>query len=203
MRAFDVVDQFERRIAEFAGARHCVALASGTWAIFLSLKYRLPIPGLRVIVPARTFVSVPNAVLHAGGVPAFDNTAWRGTYELKPWAIVDGALRFRRGMYEQRTLHCLSFQARKHLNIGMGGAILTDDPVANAWLRAARYSGRIGPHYRPQDITFPGWLCYMTPEQAARGLHLLEYIRDDLPDQEIDYPDLSESPLYSGTKEPA
>ena len=194
MSAFGVVDGFERAVAEFAGSKYAVAVNTGTSALFLSLVYRKP--GV-VWLPARTFVSVPMAVLHAGGSVGFEDYDWRGVYTLKPLGIVDGALRFRKGMY-QGGLHCLSFHARKLLNIGEGGMVLTDDPKADAWLRKARYSGRSHP-YRIEDIDMLGWQLYMTPEKAARGLHLMEYIAPDLPDQVVEYPDLRKCPVFQIT----
>jgi dTDP-4-amino-4,6-dideoxygalactose transaminase len=46
-------------------------------------------------------------------------------------------------MYEPGTLHTLSFHRRKHLAIGRGGMILTDDAEAAKWLRLARYDTRM------------------------------------------------------------
>ena len=74
--------------------------------------------------------------------------------------------------------------------------VLTDDPKAADWLRAARYSGRAGPNYRVQDVDMLGWQLYMTPEKAARGLHLMDYVRDDLPDQIMEYVDLRTSKYF-------
>ena len=188
MQAFAVVDEFERRIAEFAGSPYAVAVNSGTSALFLSLHYHR-IDKMQIRLPAHTFISVPMAVVQCGMVPTFHDLVWQGVYSLNPLPVVDGALRFRRGMYEGG-LHCLSFQARKLLNIGEGGAILTDSIDARDWLRRARYCGRSGPDYHVEDIESMGWQMYMTPEKAARGLHLMEYIGDNLPDQQMTYPDL-------------
>ena len=192
MNSFDVVDKFEREIAKFAGAQYCVAVNSCTNALFLALRYVLTQTtrkGGAVKLPAHTFVSVPMAVIQAGARVEFVDYLWGGVYPLAPHDIWDGALRFRRGMYEGG-LHCLSFHARKLLNIGEGGAILTNDLETANWLRAARYSGRTAPAYRIEDVTTMGFQMYMTPEKAARGLHLMEYIPDDLPDQVMEYPDL-------------
>jgi len=185
VNAFSVVAQFEEAIARFAGSRFAVAVNSGTSALFLSMKYAA---SGEVIIPARTFVSVPMAAVQCGLAVKFEDFAWSGVYQLRPHAICDGALRFRKGMYKGG-LHCLSFHARKLLNIGEGGMVLTDDSEAADWLRRARYSGRGGPSFAIEDIGMLGWQCYMTPEKAARGLHLLEYAKD-CADQSVEYPDL-------------
>jgi dTDP-4-amino-4,6-dideoxygalactose transaminase len=193
MKSFEVVKQFEREVAQFAGAKHGIAVNTGTSALFLSMKYAMRGPET-VTLPARTFVSVPMAAIHAGLKVNFEDLEWEGVYQVKPFAIWDSALRFRRGMY-QGGLHCLSFQARKLLNIGEGGMILTDDDEASDWLRKARYWGR-GGSFKIEDIEMIGWQMYMTPEKAARGLHLMEYISGDLPDQVMEYPDLRKVKVF-------
>lgn len=191
--AFGVVDEFERRVAEFAGARYGVAVDCGTNALFLSMKL---LNVGTVTVPARTYVSVPMAVIHAGGKVVFEDFDWSGVYQLAPYPIYDGAKRFRRGMY-QGGLHCLSFHTKKILNIGRGGMILTDDADAVRWLKRARYDGREEKHYGAGEISSLGWHMYMMPDQAARGLSLLDaLLRDDMPDQEEDYPDLRSMPVF-------
>jgi len=195
MNSFDVVNRFEEKVAEFAGSRYAVATNTGTSALFLSLMYFREQAEERIVrLPARTFISVPMAAIHAGYDVEFEDIEWHGVYQIKPWAIFDGALRFRRGMY-RGGLHCLSFHARKLLNIGEGGMILTDDHDAYHWLRRARYSGRAGPAYAIEYVTMLGWQAYMTPEKAARGLHLMDYV-EDWPDQEMKYPDLREAPFF-------
>ena len=196
MNAFSVVAQFEQSVSKYAGAKFGVAVNTCTSALFLCLAYmRSQRPSVaHVAVPARTFVSVPMAVIHAGFKVEFRDLSWGGVYHLDPLPIVDGALRFRRGMY-RGGLHCVSFHARKHLNIGEGGMVLTDDEKAVEWLKKARYSGR-GGSYAIEDIDMLGWQMYMTPEKAARGLHLMEYIEDELPDQVVEYPDLRKAKVF-------
>ena len=149
-----------------------------------------------VTVPARTYVSVPMAVLHAGGRVRFEDIEWRGIYPLAPYPIIDGAKRFRRGMYAGGA-HCLSFHAKKHIAIGRGGMVLTNDDALAAWLRKARYDGREGKPYPEERIDMLGWHCYMTPEQAARGLQLLDLAPDAAPDLTEDYPDLRTMPVFA------
>jgi dTDP-4-amino-4,6-dideoxygalactose transaminase len=192
-RAFRVVEMFEEAMAEFAGSRYGVAVDSCTTALFLSCTYR---EVADVTIPARTYISVPAAIIHAGGTVHFSDDAWKGTYLLDPTDILDSALRMRSGMYAGG-LHCVSFHARKHIKIGRGGMVLTDDALAANWIRKARFDGRTGGVPFPDDkVTFLGWNAYLTPEQAARGLQLLENHPDDAPDLEPDYPDLREMPVF-------
>lgn len=192
-KSYESVWEFERRVAEFAASKYAVATDSCTSAIFLCCKYL----GVRkVTLPANTYISVPFAVIHAGGTVAFEDFHWLGSYRLEPYDIVDSALRFHIGMY-QGGLHCLSFQARKILPIGRGGMVLTDDAEAAAWLRKARANGR-NPEiaYGDDQIGSIGWNMAMTPEQASRGIQLLENVQIDHPDQQPVYPDLRRMPVF-------
>lgn len=187
MNPFAVVEQFEKAIAEYTGAPWAVACDSCTNAIFLCLKW-LEWAGKekprRVIIPSETYLSVPMAIWHAGYDISFDPRMnnWTGEYQLNPLPVWDSARRLRRGMYRVGQFQCLSFHTRKHLPIGKGGMILTDSVGAATWLKRARYEGRGPMPYKDDDITFMGWNMYMTPEQAARGLALLQQLPDNNPD---------------------
>jgi len=195
--AFDTVRAFESAIAEYAGSKYAVSVDSCTNAIFLCCLY-CSVKGQVVTIPARTYPSVPCSIIHAGGIVQFEDRKWSGTYRLDPFPIVDGAKRFTKGMYEKDSFHCLSFHARKHLNIGRGGIILTDDEAAVAWFKRARFDGRKECKLEDDDFTMLGWNFYMTPEQAARGLWLMMMMKEVNTDlEEIpDYPDLSKYEIY-------
>jgi len=193
--AFDVVRQFEDALAEYTGAPHVVTVDSCTNAIFLSLLWwRASGPTNVVGVPRRTYVGVAQSVRNAGYSIEWDDLPWAGWYPLLGTPIVDSARRFTSGMYEllsPASLVCVSFQIAKHLPIGRGGAILTDNANTAAWLRRARFDGRTaGDSAAP--IQVPGFHMYMPPPDAARGLWLLSWLprdNEDLPND--DYPDLS------------
>lgn len=65
------VERFERAIVEETGAKHAVAVSSGTAALHLALLSAHIKPGDHVVVPAFTFVAVANAVSYCGAVPNF------------------------------------------------------------------------------------------------------------------------------------
>ena len=97
----EVVEIFERKIADFAGSKYAVAVDSCTNALFLSLKC-CSAHGT-VAIPARNYCSVPMAIIHAGCLPLLlRSLRWSGVYMLEPFKIIDGAGRFRRGMYDFR-----------------------------------------------------------------------------------------------------
>jgi dTDP-4-amino-4,6-dideoxygalactose transaminase len=191
---YNIVEEFEISVAKYSGSKYGVAVDCCTNALFLSMKL-LQHFGLWdtniVTIPAFTYISVANSIIHAGGRVQFDDLSWKGIYYLKPYNIVDGAKRFRSGMYERETLHCLSFHYKKHVPIGKGGMILTDNKDYSDWLKVARWEGRHnGIPYVKDNVTFCGWNMYMTPDQAARGLSLMQLIRDDNEDLIENYPDL-------------
>lgn len=201
MNPYSIVDTFEKTIAEFAGSKYAVAVESCTAAIFLSLMYKKTQERYygEVYIPKHTYPSIPCSIIHAGSKVVFTDETWQGVYELKPWGVIDGALRFRKGMYEGG-LHCLSFHIKKLLPIGRGGMILTNDFDAVKWLRKARFDGREPVPLIEDKFTMLGWNCYMEPANAARGLQLFQAMGDkvfeDIPVESQGYPDLSQFKIY-------
>ena len=64
-------EELERRFAEYVGARHGVALASGTAAMHLSLLAAGVGPGDEVITSPITWPATGNVVVHCGARPIF------------------------------------------------------------------------------------------------------------------------------------
>lgn len=194
--AFRPVERFEEAMAAFAGSKYAVAVDSCSTALFLScLAHDVE----EVTIPARTYISVPAGIIRAGGRVQFEEVAWSGAYRLEPYPITDSALRMRQGMYTDG-LYCVSFHMRKLLPIGRGGMILTDDLFVAGWLRKMRFDGRDGNvPFLEDKIQLLGYNAYMTPEQAARGLQLLENLPPDLPDLPAVYPDLRTMPVFAWT----
>jgi dTDP-4-amino-4,6-dideoxygalactose transaminase len=186
---FTVVEQFERAVALYAGSKYAVAVDSCSNALFLCLKY-INKPELTITIPKKTYISVPCSVIHAGYKVRLEELVWTGLYQLKPLPVYDGATRFTKNMYFGG-LHCLSFHAKKHLKIGRGGMILTDDENAVKWLKLARFNGRDQTPYNNCNFNMIGWNFYMTNIDAARGLWLLDSMPDYNDDICNEYPDLS------------
>jgi dTDP-4-amino-4,6-dideoxygalactose transaminase len=193
---YDIVEEFERQVAEFAGCHYAVAVDCCSHGLFLALKY-LNASGV-VKIPKHTYVSVPMQIQHAGCQVVFEDLEWSGVYQLKPYPIWDGATRWRRGMY-QGGIHVVSFQIKKRIPIGRGGMILTDDEQAYRWLKKARHDGRdMRQYYSNDDFEFAGWHYYMTPEDAARGIILMAAIPGDYEDSgnSNTYVDLSNKTIF-------
>jgi len=192
---YKIVKMFEEEIAHYTGAPYAVATDSCTDALLLCCEY---LRVEEVTIPAQTYLSVPQSIIHAGGVVRFEDIKWKGIYQLKPYPIYDAAKRFTSGMYIPGSHMCLSFHIKKHLKIGKGGMILIDNFKAYEWFRKGRYEGRSEVKYHDDDINFNGWNAYMTPEQAARGLMLMQnYPRhnEDIPENPP-YRDLREFEIF-------
>lgn len=210
--AYQVIRNFEKRVAEYSGAPYAIAVSSCTNALFLCLKWCKEIdPDRKIVIPARTYISVPLAIIHAKLNLGFDDFYWEGVYQLYPYPLFDAAKRFKKNMFVDITKNynsssfttinnlfvCLSFHGRKILNIGEGGMILTDCEESIDWFKKMRYSGRDEVSYSKQkDIKLPGYKMHMTPEQAARGLVLMDFMKDDNPDQIEDYTDLRKFSVF-------
>lgn len=188
MNAYKVVSDFEKAMADFVGSPYAVAVDSCTNALFLCCKY---LEVKEVTIPCKTYVSVPCSIIHSGGKVSFENYEWEGSYQLKPYPIYDSACKLAKNMYKSNTYQCISFTYNKILNIGKGGMIFTDNQESVQWFKKARYEGRDEVALMDQEVfDFAGWNMYMTPEQAARGLTLLPYLKDCKIINPV-YPDLS------------
>ena len=158
-----------------------------------------------VTIPSRTYLSVPQSIMHAGGAVRFRDYNWQGIYQLEPYPIWDAAKRLTSGMYIPGSFMCLSFHIKKNLKIGKGGMILTDDENAVECFKRYRYEGRGECMYHEDNIELLGYNAYMTPEQAARGLSLMQNYPEHVPDvpfdeTELPYRDLREFPLFKNCK---
>lgn len=65
------VERFEQAVAETVGARHAVAVSSGTAALHAAMHALGVGPGDEVIVPAITFAASANCALYQGATPVF------------------------------------------------------------------------------------------------------------------------------------
>ena len=172
------VEDFEKSICEYTNSPFCVTVDSCTNAIFLSLIYNKHFNLLKdkkIIVPEQTYISVPMQVKNAGLIPELKPVKWIGFYLLENTNIIDSAQKFEKNMYIPETLQCLSFQFKKHLPIGRGGAVLTDNVNAYMWLLKARHDGRnmYKEFGKIENIDTIGYHCPLLPYEAVKGKELL------------------------------
>lgn len=174
----EIIDLFEKKVAEFTGSKYAVAVDCCSNALFLILKY-INKPQ-KIKIPSKTYVSVPMQIKHAGYEFEFIEKEWSGCYQLEPLNVWDAAGRWTKDMYVGNgSYQALSFQIKKRLPIGRGGMILCDDYESYKWFKRSSYDGRdIDTNYLEDDITMEGWHMYMTPEDAARGIILMDKISE-------------------------
>jgi dTDP-4-amino-4,6-dideoxygalactose transaminase len=198
----DVIDMFENKVAKFAGSKYAVAVDCCSHALFLSMKdiqrKKMRVSGETITIPKRTYISVPQQIERARYLVKFEDLEWSGMYQLKPFPIWDAAVRWRSGMYEGG-YHCISFQIKKRIPIGKGGMILLNDKESYEYLKRIRYDGRIIPgDYTKDPFEYLGYHYYMTPEDAARGILLMDEIPGDWPDSgtHLNYTDVSKARIF-------
>ncbi|MEK6819067.1 MAG: DegT/DnrJ/EryC1/StrS family aminotransferase, partial [Nanoarchaeota archaeon] len=156
-----------------------------------------------VTIPKRTYFSVPNSIVMAGGTVKWTNEKWKGYYQLKNYPIIDSACRLKKNMYKKGQFWCVSFQTSKIIPIGRGGMILCDNRKANGWFKKMRFDGRKEIPKENDKVTLMGYNMYLTPEQAARGLELFYwriYNKPNPSDIQMSYVDLSLQPLWRERK---
>lgn len=196
---YQVVRDFEQALCDYTGATYAVTVNSCTMALLLACKYWLDRDNEKIIsIPNRTYVSVAQSIIHAGGVIHFREEGWSGKYQLSPYNIWDCARMFSSGMYHKGAMQCVSFHASKILGDTQGGAILHDNTEADSWLRKARFDGRTeGVAPKNDHFDMIGYHCYMSPDVAARLMLKLSVLPErnaTLPNDP--YPDLSQFEVF-------
>lgn len=207
------VAEFEREFAQFVHARYAIALCNGTATLHTALAALGAQPGDDVYVPPLTMASTTLAALHAGCVPNWidvDPATWlMGPHPSKGYAIpvalyglvnpdwegwrtiVDAA--------QSLAIHnpnvaftSYSFQASKHLPLGEGGMLVTDDEEL---AELAREFSSLGyrmnarqPRIDVETLKSPiaarhhsvGWNYRMSDLVAAEGVRKLASISEEM-----------------------
>lgn len=198
---WQTVDYFEKIVADFFGAPYAVAVDCCTHALELCL-YAAEVKG-PLTVPRHTYMSVP-MMLDKLGIPyCLKDIAWNGWYDLVPGEIIDAATLWERNSYVRGTMMCISFQFKKHINIGRGGMILLDDLATYERLQRLVRDGRDRTLTQwEDDVSEIGFHYYMTPEQCAQGIQVFRE-KKDIPAKKWnnhDYRDLLELSYFRNHK---
>jgi len=194
--SFEIVEEFEKRVANFFGAPYGVAIDSCTHGIELCLRHQNI---QHYTIPKRTYISIPFLAQKLGITFDWREEDWKNYYYLGGTNIIDAAVLWKKNSYVKNTFMCISFQYRKHLSLGRGGMILLDNLEAARQLKKMSYDGRL-PHtpWREQNITSVGYHYYMTPETAQLGLNKLSNAITKEPKKwnTNDWPDLTEMEVF-------
>jgi hypothetical protein len=120
---FNIVKEFEEKISEFFGSKYAVAVDSCTHGIELCLRYK----NIKSIsVPKRTYLSIPFLANKLNIELNWKDENWKDYYYITN-NIIDAAVLWKRNSYINDTYMCISFQYQKHLSLGRGGVILTNN----------------------------------------------------------------------------
>ena len=194
--SFKEIKDFENKIAHWFGSPYAVAIDCCTHAIELCLRYK---EVDKFTVPPNTYPSIPNLAQKIGIEFEWEEQDWKDYYYLGGTNIIDAAVLWKENSYIPGTLMCLSFQFKKHLSLGRGGMILTDDYDAAHELTLMSYDGRIpNVPWTEQNISTMGYHYYMTPETAMLGLDRLERAIQTEPKEWVmsDWPDLRNMDIF-------
>jgi dTDP-4-amino-4,6-dideoxygalactose transaminase len=188
---YDILEKFEDVLSDYTGAPYVVLTDSCTHALELCFRYN---QFEKVYCPSNTYLSVP-MMLHKLDIKfKFENTEWFYEVNFKGTNIWDSARGLDIGMYKPNQLQCLSFGHTKRLEIGHGGAILTDSESMYFKLKKAAYDGRdlnIVPWQNQKEFNL-GFHYNMRLEDAAKGIEMLANGQlKPLDTQKVRYPDCS------------
>ena len=192
------VAEFEKLIANFYNAPYAVAVDCCTHAIELCLRLYKPLK--YVTCPKHTYLSVPMTFANLNLNWGWTDEEWEDYYYLGDTNIIDAAVYWKKNGYIPNTKMCLSFQFKKHLNLGRGGMILLDNEADAVLLRKMRYDGRQDNiPWMEQDVDTMGYHYYMTPETAQRGIYRFASAEVTEPRKWTcqDYPDISKMKVFN------
>jgi len=192
---FNTVTEFEQKIADFFGAKYAIATDSCTHGIEICLRYT---KAKEITCPKRTYLSIPFLADKLNIKLNWKDENWLDYYYLTN-NIIDAAVLWKKDSYIQNTFMSISFQYQKHLSLGRGGMILTDNAEAASILKKMSYDGRL-PNipWRDQNIDCKGYHYYMTPEVASLGIEKLQNAIYTKPKQWVvtDWPDLTKMEIF-------
>ena len=193
--SFNIIREFEDKIADFFGAPYAIATDSCTHGIELCLRYTNVD---HITVPKHTYLSVPFLANKLWIDLFWKDENWVDYYYLTD-NVIDAAVLWKPNSYIPSTFMSVSFQFRKHLALGRGGIILTDDKEAAKVLKKMSYDGREPDIlWRDQNIDTVGYHYYMTPETAQLGLDKLPKAieTEPTPWTTNDWPDLTQMKIF-------
>lgn len=194
--SFETIKEFEVKVADFFKSPYAVAVDCCTHAIELCLRYQNV---KSITIPKRTYLSLPFLSDKLGIELKWKDENWKDYYWIDDTNVIDAAVLWKEGSYIPKSLMCLSFQFKKHLSLGRGGMILTDNKEARDELKKLSYDGR-EPNipWQEQNIKSMGYHYYMTPETAQLGLDKFEQAKHTEPREWNiwDWPDLTQLEIF-------
>ncbi len=136
---FNIVTEFENQLAGFFNSSYAIAIDSCTHGVELCLRYT---NARSITVPKNTYLSIPFLASKLGIELKWKDENWIDYYYVTE-NVIDAAVLWKRNSYIPNTFMNISFQYQKHLSLGRGGVILTDNKEAAIQLKKMSYDGRI------------------------------------------------------------
>ena len=196
--SFAKVTEFENKVSEFFGAPYGIAVDCCTHGVELCLRYT---NAKSMSSPNRTYLSIPFLSQKLNIDLIWKNYDWEDYYYVTD-KIIDAAVLWEKNSYIPNTFMCISFQFQKHLSLGRGGIILTDDKPSAIELKKMSYDGRLPDiPWREQNISSIGYHYYMAPEIAEIGLNKLDEAINTKPKKwsVTEWPDLTKMDIFKNT----
>lgn len=170
--AFEIIKEFELALAQKTGAPYAIMTDTCTNALELCFRYDAV---THCDYPKYTYLSIHQLMHRLNIEYELTDEEWIGEYQFNNTRIWDSARLLADNMFRPGTLQCLSFGFGKPLQLGWGGAILTDDEKFYNVVIRQRYDGRdlnLAP-WQNQELPKIGYHMRPTPELAKLGLELL------------------------------
>ena len=171
-----VVIEYEKKIANYVGAKYACAINSATNAIFLIFKMEDYMNPRTVKIPSIIPPVVANAIITSGNKIEFnDDVEWVGDsyvmHKFRTYKVVDSAQKLERNQFTKECkpddLMIFSHYPTKPLGGADGGVIVTDDYKKYKWMKEAVLNGTTFANNNwERGISFPGYKFYMSSIQA-------------------------------------
>ena len=180
-----VVIEYEKKIANYVGAKYACAINSATSAIFLIMKMEEYAKPRVVKIPTMIPPVVANAVITSGNEVRFhDDVDWVGNsyvlHRFRTYKVVDSAQKLEPNQFTKECkpndLMIFSNYPTKPLGGADGGVVVTDDYKKYKWMKEAILNGTtFADNNWERGISFPGYKMYMSSIQAKIILNNFEF----------------------------
>jgi dTDP-4-amino-4,6-dideoxygalactose transaminase len=172
----DIVVEFEKKIAEYVGAKYACAINSATNAIFLTFTMEYFLKPRTIKIPSMIPPVVANAIITSHNKVEFtDNVKWFGNsyvlHKFRQYKVVDSAQKLEKNQFRKECkpddVMIFSHYPTKPLGGMDGGIIVTDDFKKYKWYKEAVLNGMTyAENNWERGISFPGYKMYMNSVQA-------------------------------------
>lgn len=184
-----IVQEFEKNICEYVGAKYACTINSATNAIFLIFLNK----NININIPSLIPPVVPNAIITSGNKINFvDDIEWVGDsyilHDFGDYKIIDSAQKLEKNQFideaNPNDLMFFSFYPTKPVGSCDGGIIVSNDINKINYFREASLNGMsYSEHNWEREIKFPGYKMYMNSIQAFianENLKKLDYKKSKL-----------------------